>query len=150
MLHYTDGDLLYCPLDVIVHQTNCQGVMGAGLAKQIARQYPNIVELDREYCKSGDVLGTNLYVTTYDKYIVNMYAQRYYGTKRRHTDYNAFRMCLSRLAHKLQISSPDLRVGFPYGIGCGLAGGDWIVIEKMIKDFAENVMQDVYIVKREE
>lgn len=27
---------------ILVHQVNCMGVMGAGLALQIARKYPNI------------------------------------------------------------------------------------------------------------
>lgn len=34
------GDILQSDADIIVQQVNCRGVMGAGLAKQIASQYP--------------------------------------------------------------------------------------------------------------
>ena len=36
------GDILRSDTDIIVQQVNCQGVMGAGLAKQIASQYPEV------------------------------------------------------------------------------------------------------------
>ncbi|MGH8711572.1 MAG: hypothetical protein ACREVA_09710, partial [Burkholderiales bacterium] len=29
--------------------------------------------------------------------------------------------------------------GFPYGIGCGLAGGDWNEYKKLLEGFAEQV-----------
>ena len=32
------GDILHTEADVICHQVNCKGVMGAGLAKQIRYQ----------------------------------------------------------------------------------------------------------------
>ena len=32
---YKTGNILDAQTDVIAHQVNCQGVMGAGLAKQI-------------------------------------------------------------------------------------------------------------------
>ena len=32
------GDILHTEADVICHQVNCKGVMGAGLAKQIRNQ----------------------------------------------------------------------------------------------------------------
>ena len=34
------GDILHTEADVICHQVNCKGVMGAGLAKQIRNQIP--------------------------------------------------------------------------------------------------------------
>ena len=41
------GDILQSDADIIVQQVNCRGVMGAGLAKQIASQYPE--EFIRSY-----------------------------------------------------------------------------------------------------
>ncbi len=35
MIKHVDEDLLQVQADVIAHQVNCQGVMGAGIAKQI-------------------------------------------------------------------------------------------------------------------
>ena len=34
MFTFVSGDLLHADTDVIAHQVNCQGVMGAGLARQ--------------------------------------------------------------------------------------------------------------------
>lgn len=41
------GDILQSDADIIVQQVNCRDVMGAGLAKQIASQYPE--EFIRSY-----------------------------------------------------------------------------------------------------
>ena len=35
-----EGNLLEAPERIIVHQTNCMGVMGSGIAKQIKAKYP--------------------------------------------------------------------------------------------------------------
>jgi hypothetical protein len=35
---------------------------------------------------------------------------------------------------------PELKsIGFPYWIGCGLAGGDWNKYGRLLEDFAERV-----------
>lgn len=34
-------------------------------------------------------------------------------------------------------------------IGCGLAGGDWVIVRGMLQDFADKVKKDVYIVAKE-
>ena len=47
----------------------------------------------------------------------------------------AFRSALLSLVEQY----PDKMVSLPYGIGCGIAGGDWNVIQKIIKEvFANN------------
>ena len=45
-----------------------------------------------------------------------------------------FRYCLGLIDKVDGVKS----VALPWQIGCGLAGGDWIVYEKMIRDWAEN------------
>lgn len=162
MLYEVNGDLIEdSKYDVFCHQTNCQGVMGAGIALQIKIMYPEVAIEDRAYFRkykdkeaewssNTKMLGTNLYVKTHDgRTCVNMYAQFHYrndGTRK--TDYDAFRKCIIRLQNKLLLSDPGLRVGFPYGIGCGLGGGDWAVIYDMIKTLSTIVKQDVFIVRK--
>ena len=37
-----------------------------------------------------------------------------------------------------RLGLPELKsIGFPYGIGCGLAGGDWNKYERLLEGFAE-------------
>ena len=40
----TNGNLLDTELTFIVHQVNCQGVMGAGVARQIKEKFPKAWE----------------------------------------------------------------------------------------------------------
>lgn len=48
MIYNIVGDLLkQDKVDIICHQTNCKGVMGAGIAFQIKRAYPEVFKLVR-------------------------------------------------------------------------------------------------------
>lgn len=105
MIKIFDGNLFDSKANFIVHQTNCMGVMGSGVAAQVAQLYLNV---EREYlrycnyCKKHKInmLGTVQYVPTeawanvmcdmiknerveaYDKdyqYIVNLFGQNTFG-----------------------------------------------------------------------
>lgn len=153
MIHYVKGDIVenkYEPEEygVFCHQVNCCKTMDAGLAKQIKEKYPEVYQAyeDREY----PYLGAIDWVLTHDgRACVNMYAQNDYGRSGKHTNYIAFAQCLTELAEYLIPISEDTIVAFPYGIGCGLGGGDWKVISALIEDFDKMIKQKVYIVKKE-
>jgi hypothetical protein len=69
--------------------------------------------------------------------IVSFYAQDRYGREKQHTSYAAFERCLAHL-HGEVLTNPAFvgkSVYFPYGIGCGLAGGDWKVIKPLIERY---------------
>lgn len=151
MLYEVNGNLLSGKYDIICHQVNCRGAMGAGLAKQIRNKYPIAYEDYRTAYEWGLLkLGTNLYTCVEKgKFCVQMCAQDRYGHDKRYTDYDAFQSCLDSLAHRLEENkvSEDKVIAFPYLIGCGLAGGDWNIIKEMLKDFSNRVKQKVVIVK---
>ena len=44
MIKFFNGDLLKSGCDIICHQVNEYGVMGAGIAKQIKEKYPKALE----------------------------------------------------------------------------------------------------------
>lgn len=156
MLIETYGDLVTdVSYDIFCHQTNCKGVMGAGLARQIKEAYPEVYAENVAYCELNkadngkSMLGSNLYVKTSDgRSCVNMYAQLAYGTDRQQTDYDAFQSCLDHLARKLFLSDASLKVAFPYKIGCGLGGGKWSIIHGKLKQLSRLVKQDIYIVRK--
>lgn len=156
MLYEVTGNLVEDhEFTVFCHQTNCRGVMGAGIAKQIKRKYPIVGFRDQSYCRrwaegliGHDILGTVLASDTPDGRICfNLYAQRDYGRMKRQTDYAAFQSCLDELCVRLLDIVPETVVGFPYMIGCGNAGGDWEIIRRMIANFAKKIRQNVYIVR---
>lgn len=127
------GNILSSTADVICHQVNCKGVMGAGLAKQIKAKYPELFTQYKSMCAEYGymLLGDVFLYKAEGQFVANLFAQNGFGRDKRYTDYNAFRNCLKSLK---KVVSEDKKVAFPYNIGCGLAGGDWDTIYSIIKE----------------
>lgn len=128
MLYEVSGDLLMQDADIICHQTNFSGVMGAGVAASIRRKLLTD-SLFREYetlCrqKGKTLLGTVQYLKIRKGYYVaNLFCQNDWNTGPVLTNYNALRTCLFEVERFA--SAEKLRVALPGGMGCGIAGGDW-------------------------
>lgn len=140
-----NGNILDATTDVIAHQVNCQGVMGAGLAKQIRDKWPNVFTHYKDYCNRNtdewgsikDLLGSCQIIEFPDKYIANLFGQDKYGRDKRYTNYDAIYTALNNLAVQMMDNGIE-SVAFPYGMSCGLAGGDWRIIMTMIECVFEN------------
>lgn len=121
------GDALRNDCDILCHQVNLQGVMGAGIAAQIADEYP---EVDAEYVKfEPKRLGEVCYAPTPTYIIANCFSQN----ESFETDYNALRNCM-RNVNEFMNAHGILRVAFPFHYGCGIASGDWDTVLSIIKD----------------
>ena len=138
MIKVENRDILKVEKGVICHQTNCMGVAG-GLAGAIFRQYP---EAQRQYkitvqsfVDDWMPLGTcDLVEVKPDVYVANLYAQHDYGTDCRRTEYGTLRMCFRDLISALTWKGKTKEnIYIPYGIGCGLGGGDWEIVAGIIK-----------------
>lgn len=134
------GDLLAMAkageFDIIIHGCNCFNVMGAGIAAQIAQQFPDAQIADNETVR-GDPgkLGTYTIGMGGRLVILNAYTQ--YGTSNTGKDvfeYTAFERVLDKIATRFG----KWRIGLPM-IGMGLAGGDAERIIPMIEAFAERM-----------
>ena len=125
--------LLSITKGVIIHQVNCQHVMGAGIALAIRKQYPQHYQ---DYMKAELKLG-NLVCShiSRDFGIIGICAQDRYGRDKRYTDYGAFTDCLKEIA-LLKAKSPSVNYYMPVGIGCNNAGGDWKIVSELIGAFA--------------
>lgn len=127
-----DGDLVQMALngefDVIVHGCNCQNNMGAGIADTIGDVFPRALLAD-QFTMLGDPDKMGTYSTAKEKgvIIVNAYTQYNYGRDKMHTDYNAIRSVFKLIKKDFA----GLRIGYPL-IGCGLGGGDWTIVSKII------------------
>ena len=42
------------------------------------------------------------------------------------------------------MNTPNKKVGFPYKIGCGLAGGDWDTIIRIIEEELGDLEVEIY------
>lgn len=52
-IEYVSGDILESNADVLVNPVNCQGIMGAGLALQFRKKYPEMFKSYFRYCMKG-------------------------------------------------------------------------------------------------
>jgi len=139
MLYEVEGNLVENnKYYIFCHQTNCQGIMGAGIAKQIAAKYPIVAEYNKYYCNKKNALGTCLPIRVNPSRIcVNLYGQDKYGRDKQYTDYNALQQALDNFAARVSKVSKEWTIGFPYKMGCGLGGGDWTKVRMMIVDFSK-------------
>ena len=151
MIHNLENtNLLQANVDAFGHCANCFCTMGSGIARQIREIFPEAYEADCKTSKGdkskfGKFSLANVSGNQYNKslkYIYNLYGQFNYGTESRKLNYEAIYSALESMAANCQ-NNGVLKVGFPYGMGCRLAGGHFPIVEKMIevifKDF------DVYI-----
>ena len=124
-------DILTLTGHIICHQVNCQGVMGSGLARQVRAKYPQVYAPYRAYCATGNALGTVLFVPVSDNNIIaNIFGQDKYGRDKQYTDYEALQTAFHRVAEVAR--ERNLPIAIPYRIGCGLGGGDWATVYKII------------------
>lgn len=149
-----NGDLMNAKEKFIVHQVNCMGVMGAGVAKAIRSKWPIVYTKYKEICDKYEIeklLGKFLLVYVGDlKIVVNLFSQGKYGTDKQYTDYSAFKDGLEDFFKILIHDSKDSRsVAMPYKIGCGLAGGDWGVIYSIIDNLSKKYDIDVTLYRKE-
>ena len=134
------GNLVEADERIIVHQVNCCGVMGAGVARAIRNKWPKVFESYHRTCKKFEdyeLIGKTLPVAIDDKLILNVFGQRLYGYSGRYTEYPALRQAFASIAERY----PNEKIAMPYGIGCGLAGGDWEVVSNIIEEiFGDNAV----------
>lgn len=141
---FIDGNILSQrsedELTYICHQVNCRGVMGAGLALQIRSRWPVVYRRYLGFCYGGDgnKLGTYQEILVEPKlYIVNLFGQDGYGRGKRQTNYAALAAALFSLFRDCAQKNQDAIIRLPYGLGCGLAGGDWDTVLAIISDAAK-------------
>jgi O-acetyl-ADP-ribose deacetylase (regulator of RNase III) len=139
--------------DVISHGCNCLSNMGAGIAPQMAKEFgcdefkmeklgPTIDKLgcidyetlywedDKRWTKYPDENGK---WATIKLTVVNSYSQYKYGKNhsdgvQRPLDYEALTLCM----RKINETFKGKHIGLPK-IGCGLAGGSWDMVKKIIQ-----------------
>ena len=138
------GNLLDSDCEFICHQVNCQGAMNSGIAKQIRERWPivynNYITKFSACQSSADLLGDIQIVALYDdfyktekhQYVINLFAQQYYGYDgKRYTSYDAFWYCLNLIKNTIPKGK---KIGFPYKIGSDRGGANWQIIFIMISE----------------
>ena len=136
---------------VIIHSTNCQGVMGSGVALAIKTKWPKVEDryqtfianfkarMRNNHIWSSEVLlgETNHVKISKELSVINLFGQEYYGRDgKRYTSYAAWERALP----KIKGIALDRQIYFPYLVGCALGGGDWRIISAMIEEYFPNAI----------
>ena len=168
------GSIFDVGAQVIVHQVNCMGVMGSGVAKQVRDRFPSVFIAYHHAVKTLDhnCLGGCLVVEAKENpglRIANLFGQYYYrgfkeddlylvdefwkqpefdkqtGKAIRFTNYEAFWRGLVRLKEELR--EDEVKIAFPYKIGSDRGGADWEVLKEMIKSVFKDTNKEIIICK---
>jgi len=147
MLRVIEGSLFDSDAKYICHQCNCVTRRAAHLAADVflrcpwadiysprpsGRREPPVGERLGDIVIRGDGVE--------QRFVIGMLGQFYPGRPRfpdsRKDGYEArkvaFAKCLVKIARLPQLGS----VAFPWGVGCGAAGGDWVQYLAILKRFA--------------
>lgn len=135
---YIIGDITETELKYIAHGVNCQNKMGSGVAKALYEKFPEVKTSYHEFYdrykslnwKPDDFLGHVNAAYDKDKVILNIFTQEKYGYDcKRYVNYAAIVEGFNRI----RVRFKGQTIAIPK-IGCGLAGGDWNIVEQLIND----------------
>ena len=133
-MNIVNANIFNCIEPIIVHQVNCLGVMGSGIAYQIKLIYPEVYVDYHEFCqkrKPEEILGSCRICPTKDgRFIANVFGQLDFGSGVK-TNYYALERALDGVRDFAKLKSYS--VALPYNLGCGLAGGNWDIVSKIIE-----------------
>lgn len=119
---------------VLPHVCNNLGGWGAGYVLALSKKWKDPEESYRS--KTKYILGDIDCVVCDEKTIVaNMIAQNNYMTKNNTIPlrYNSLKECLQKLKLELDKYTEKVTIHMPR-IGCGLAGGKWNKVEKLLNE----------------
>lgn len=150
MLIYKKGDILEAEEDVICHQVNVDGVMGGGLARQIANKYPGVEKEYKDFCNTMKNNYTYLrgsaktIICDDGKMIANCFTQK----PNFDTDYQAIKECFDFIINLFKTCKKSICI--PKNYGCGIANGDWNIVSKIFEDLSNKYGIDIVVYQLEE
>jgi O-acetyl-ADP-ribose deacetylase (regulator of RNase III) len=121
--------------DLIVHGCNCFHVMGAGIAVEIKRAFPEAYRADLQTIRGSKAKLGTISVAEVTQgvsrplIVVNGYTQFYYGDRHLECDYDAIRSVFNIVKQRFS----GMKIGYPL-IGCGLGRGEWPIVRDIINE----------------
>ena len=133
MPDYTTGDIFTSRCQAIVNPVNCVGVMGAGLALQFKRRFPDNFASYADACRAGSIAPGRMHVfdtgAEHPRYIVNFPTKRHWRDPSRLDDIARGLDALDRVISEHGIRS----IAIP-PLGSGLGGLAWDEVRPLIAD----------------
>ena len=132
---------------IIIHGVNCIGKWGAGFVVPLGKNFPESRRAfyRKHYNEGWKLKDYQIVKDIGNVYIANCATQKeIYGYKhgRIDADYEAITLCIKKVinfanSRKLQIIMPK--------IGCGLAGGDWKKVSKIIEELEKDYFSEIKV-----
>ena len=154
MIYYIKDSILNAKTKYVAHGVNCQNTMRSGVAKIIFSKYPKVKKRYHYYFKKAvipfkredkDLLGVVQFVDCKNKIFLNMFTQRFFGSRNdynpqsfKYVSYDAIEMCFKKI-----VECGIKEISIPM-IGSGKGGGDWFIIENIIKNTVKDKVK-VYV-----
>ena len=137
MIEYIKYNLFNHEQQVIVHGCNAVGVMGSGFAKELRSKYPECYTKYHNFCNSykntSELMGRVCYWHGSNITIANCITQEKYGRDgNKYVSYDAINDSMKDIYIEFSDINPKPIISMPK-IGAGLGGGDWSIIEPIIK-----------------
>ena len=127
MIKYNIGDIFTVTKGIILHGCNAQGVMGAGVAAQVRKRWPEVYNKYREWCLKAlkdkiSIAGTIQYVQADENlFIANGITQINSGA-------DATSTWITHVLYKAFVNANFQSDSMPLHtvcLGCGIGGLDW-------------------------
>ena len=130
---------------LIIHVCNDVGGFGSGFAGAVAKKWPQVREAYRAWHARGDnfALGMVQLVKLPEGIVVaNMIAQHGYSyADHPAIQYPALHLCLTKVTRRAKEMRASVHMP---RIGCGLAGGTWDKVERIILETMGDLEVTVY------
>lgn len=172
MIKYVTADMLDFSVDMpdmIIHQTNCEGRMGGGVAKSIKEKFPQVYVEYLEFIAHkrfvgennllGQVFETNVRIGDNVVKFVDVFAQNSCSENTslypdgRFTSYDALHDGLAAVMKSIVIplwekKKRPLNIWMPAKIGCVKGGGNLAIVTAIINSvFDLTLYEDVFSLK---
>lgn len=134
------ADLAMINHGIIAHGVNCQGVMGAGVAKDLAEENPEMYRKYKSVC-DGSLTPGKIWPFNSEKrgflgeegnlHIISMATQEFYGSKGR-ARLEWIEECVKKLELISYVKRSQTPIYIPR-IGCGHGGLDWEHVSRIFE-----------------
>jgi len=146
MLSYKQGCVVEAAkageMDYLLQSCNCFSTMGAGVAKLISSNFPQVATVDKaDYRSPIERIGSYSSVFINGLTFINLYCQYDYGTNYRRFEYGSLRRAMDEIYRDFSFTGK--RVGLPM-LGGNLGGADTELVKVILEDYTSQGTWTIY------